>query len=359
MADLNNGLIRELTSADYTANNAPTILKNVSPLLFKTVQYDLLQSVNNLLWPMFLVDKVEFGTGYRIVGNGLGKVSTFTTNPDERYPKTRMLLPDFEQVIVDKAQLKIRITYNQAETSFYFKDLQSLNSFIELTKKRLVDTLMLVQQDAILRIFADPNWKIRNMDDASEFEVLVDKIRNGIKNNIKAKSSNIKDFVQWLMLFIQQVTTITTAGFNIGWDRQDKDFIKQYNNVRLDDLVLIMSADDYIKFNTEIQAQVYNNKYFQFPNITIQTLPIPSGTVYLLDKKAIQFAPNRSLTYTDFFSNTLDTDIVHHDWFYAGIFNNAFGVKIDFVSDGKTVADYLVLDTNIAGLTANIPARKK
>lgn len=359
MADLNNGLVREITGSDYTTNKAIDILKNVSPRLFKTVILNLVKNIDVLGFYNWMVEPVLFGTGYRIVGNGLGKVTEFTTNPEERYPKTRMLLPDFEQEIIDKAKLKIRITYNAAETSFYFKDLNGLNQFLELAKQRLVDTLLLVQQDVMIRLFCDPKWKIRLMDDNSEFEILVDKLRNGLKNNIKAKSNGIKDMVQWLMLFIQNVTQITTAGFNIGWDRQDNNFIKQYNNVNLNDLVLIMSAEDYIDFNTEIQAIVYNKENFKFPNITIQTLPMAKGTCYLLDKKAIQIAPNRSETYTEFFANTLDTDMIHHNWFYAGIFNNAFGVKIDFASDGKEVSEYLVQETNIAGLTPNIPARKK
>lgn len=336
-------VVRHISGTDYdnlAVGEKIEVFTDISKIVYKTIIKDLIKEISDAGFSNFVVEKTSFGNGYRVLSVGVADVEEFTTDPRARYPQTRNLLPDWEQIITDKGQLKVRITLNDAETSFYFQNIETMGSFLSQCRKRVMDTLKLVFQDTILRIFGDGTWMFRTIDKDSSYVALVDKIRSSMKNNIKAKSNSIKDTVQWMMLFLQNVTSVTTKTFNIGWDRQDQDFRKALNTVGLDDLVLVMSNEDYVKFNTEIQAQVYNNQYFAFPKIKIMNLPIKSGTMFLLDKNAIQISPNRSATFTEFFANTLDIDHIHHEWFYAGLYGNAFGVKIDFETNGKEVSEY-------------------
>lgn len=339
------GLIHQYSGGDYdklTTGQKIDIFQNVSSITYKTIITDLLKEINTLGWDSFFVEPTKFGKGYRILTTSLGNVEQFSDDPRQRYPNTRNILRDYEQIITDKAQLRARITTNEPEMTFYFKNAEGMNEFLTMQRGRIIDTFKQTYQDTMVRMFGDGTWPIKTAtENAKEYVTLVDTIRGNIKNKISAQGTTLLEKVVWILKFIRTVSQLTTDMFNIGDDGTDTNFIPAFNNVTLDDLVLIMSNDDAIDFTTLDRANTYNKELLDWPKLKIMELPIPSGTFYLLDKKAIQISPNRNVTYTQFYPNTLDTDIIHHMWSYMGIFKYAFGLKINFVSSGGTTIEAL------------------
>lgn len=343
--------IRELTGKEYdalTQGQKIEAFNEISKITYKTIVTDLIKGNNDGGFSNFLVEPVKFGNGYRIITSGITNVEEFTTDPRQRYPQTRKLLEDYESTITDKTQLRLRITINEAETTFYFQTLEKMESFLNVMRKRISDTLNLTFQQSMIRFFGDGTFNIDTIAKDSSFITLLDNCRKAFKNTIQIKSDgSIKNVVKQLSKFVQNITSMTTSKFNCGYDGQDTNFKKAYNDVSINDLVLIMSNEDLVDYNTEIQATVYNNQYFQLPKLKIMALPIKSGTYWLIDKNALQIAPNRSVSYTDFYPNTLDFDYFRHEWFYMGVYPNAFGVKIEFVGGGKEIQELFEnTDTN-------------
>lgn len=339
-------LVRKISGKDYdalTQGQKIQVFTEISSITYKTVIKDLIQEISDLGWGMFVVAPTYFGNGYRILTNGIGEVEDFSDDPRQRFPQTRNLLKDYENLIVDKAKLRIRITVNQAEMTFYFKNIEKLSEFLSLYRKRLRDTMRLVFQDSMLRIFGDGTWNIRCGGDATEYVALLDKIRANMKNSLSITASTIADKVKFIMNFAKLITSMTTDMFNIGDDgSNDGSFDSVLNDLTIKDLVLIMSSEDYIDFSVEVQAPTYHKENFDWPNFKIVSLPIPKGTFWLIDKNVFQISPNRNVDYTDFYPNTLDTDLFHHEWCYMGVYPLAFGVKLNFVSSGgKTYDDIL------------------
>lgn len=347
MSDKLTGAIRHITGTDYenlTQGEKFKIYTEISQITYKTIITDLMKDISDLGWSSFIVEPTKFGNGYRILTVGAGDVEDYSSDPTTRIPQTRNLLQDYESVIVDKAQLRSRITLNEAESSFYFKDINGLSNFLSLSRKRQMDTFKLTFQDSMIRIFGNPNWPIKNAKESKDFIALVDKIRSNLKNKVTINGNTIADKVKFIMKFVENVTSLTTDAYNIGDDGTDT-FRSALNDVTLNDLVLIMSTNDYIDFSVEVQAPTYHKENFDWPKLKIAKLPIPSGTFWLLDKNAFQISPNRSIVLTDFYPNTIDTDIFYHNWFYMGVYPNAFGLKIDFVTDGSGKdADELLKD---------------
>lgn len=338
MADLSN-YIRKVTGQDYdnlTQGQKLAIFTEVSEITYKTVVVDVIKDISELGWGSFFVEPTKFGYGYRIVSTGLGEVEDYSSDPTQRFPQTRNLLQDYETIITDIAQLRLRITLNKWESAFYFKNLPQLEKFLGLMRKRLGDSMKLVFQDSMIRIFGNPNWVIRGAKNSPNYTALVDKIRGQLINTLNINASTIADKVKFIMKFVQNVTSLTTDAYNIGDNgKQDGSFRPMFNNVNLDDLVLIISNEDNVDFSVDVQAPTYHKENFDWPKLKIARLPVPSGTFWLLDKNAFQISPNRNEDYTDFYPNTLDTDFFHHQWFYAGVYKNAFGVKLNFVTDGS------------------------
>lgn len=348
MAELAS-IVRVVSGTDYdnlTQGQKLAIFSKISSITYKTVIVDLIKEINTLGWGMFFKEPVQFGNGYRILTNGIGKVEDFSDDPRQRFPQTRNLLKDYENLIVDKAKLRTRITLNESQSSFYFKDLGKLQEYLSLSRKRLRDTMLLVFQDTMIRIFGNPQWAIRLAEDAPDYVALVDKIRGELKNSINITGSTIADKVKFIMKFTKLVTSMSQDAFNIG-DDGSSDFEPVLNSVGLEDVVLVMSNLDYIDFSVEVQAPTYHKENFDWPKFKIIALPIPKGTFWLLDKNAFQIAPNRNVDYTDFYPNVLDTDFFHHEWMYMGVYPLAFGVKINFVdSGGQTIDDIITSLTN-------------
>lgn len=345
-----DSIVREITGKDYddlTAGEKVNVFTSISQITYKTIIIDLIKEISELGWGSFFVEPVRFGNGYRILTAGIGEGEDFSDDPRQRFPQTRNLLKDYEHIIVDKAKLRVRITLNEAQSSFYFKNIEGLSKYLELCKKRLRDTMKLIFQDSIIRIFGNANWTIRTGEKSPEYVALVDKIRDNLKNSLSITATTIAEKVKFIMKFVKIITSLTTDAYNIGDSGSDTDYKPLLNDVRLDDLVLIMSTSDYIDFSTEVQAPTYHKENFDWPKFKIVSLPIPSGTFWLLDKNAFQIAPNRNVDYTDFYPNTLDTDFFHHEWFYMGVYPSAFGLKINFVSSkGKDI------ETLLSDLTA-------
>lgn len=360
MATITNKLVREVTNSDYdslTTGQKVEFFNQISSITYKTIIVDLIKEVKDLGWGEFLVEPVRFGNGYRILTNSFANTEDYSDDPRQRFPQTRNLLDDFENVISDKAKLRTRITLNEAQMSFYFKDLEGLNRYFEMSKKRISDTLKQVFQDTIMRIFGYNTWSIKTGVDVNDYLVLVDKIRDSIKCSLTLKASTLEEKVNVLLKFVEIVTTITTNSFNIGNDNQDANFKKAFNNVDNDSLILYMSSFDYIDFVTQIQAKLFNKELFEFPKFKIAKLPIPSGTFILTDKNAIQVSPNRDLFLADYYPNTLDTDLISHNWFYMGVNKNAFGVKLTFSDSSKTTIDTL-METIKTSLTPPTTTKK-
>ena len=337
------GIINQYSGGDYdslTTGQKIEVFKNISSITYKTIITDLLAGIKTLGWDAFYVSPTEFGNGYRVLTAGNGVAEDFSDNPTQRFPSTRNLLSDYEALITDRAQLRTRITVNEAESSFYFKNAEGLGQYLEMCRRRIYDTFLQVFQDTMIRMFGSESWPIKNCVDADNYLALIDTVKGNIKNSISVTATDLKDQVTFLLKFVEFVTSLTTDQFNIGDDGSDDTFVPAFNNVREKDLVLIMSSWDSIDFTTQTAANTYHKELFKWPNVTIMQLPIPSGTFYLLDKNAIQISPNRNATYTDFYPNTLDTDLFHHMWFYMGIYKYAFGLKINFVtSGGKSMSD--------------------
>lgn len=332
--------VRELTGKDYeqlTDGQKVDVFQQISKITYKTIITDLLKKVQTLGWDNFLVEPTRFGNGYRILTSGLGQVENYSTNPTDRFPQTRRLLKDYEDLITDKAQLRYRETLNEAETAFYFKNLENMNTYLEQLRKRITDSFDMLFKDTMLRLFGNSAWVLRTGTDASNYLTLVDKVKNQMTNNISINGKTVAEQVKFIINFVKMVTTLTVDCFNIGdnYTTPNADYNPVFNNVALDDLVLIMSQQDYTEFSTQTQASLYHKELFKLPDIRIESLPIPSGTYYLIDKNAIQISPNRNLQLAEFYPNTLDTDLIHHMWFYMGVYKRAFGVKINFVSDNS------------------------
>lgn len=338
-----NFAMKKFSATDYnnlTQGQKLKVFDEISSLTWKTILYDLNEDVKTNSWEMFLVTPTQFGNGYRNITLGFATAEDFSANPDDRFPKTRNIIQDYESVITDLAQLRIRVTENRAETTFYFKDVEGLNRYLEITKKRVKDTMNLIFQDAMLRLFGDVTHTIRELDTKSNFITIIDNIKASFKKETKLKASDLKGKVNQVLKFVENVTSLTSSNFNIGDDGTDT-FRKAYNSVKHDDLVLIMSNSLYTDWLTELQASTYNNEFLKWPNIKILKLNIPADTMYIIDKNCFQISHNRIENYSDFYPNTLDTDIFSHNWFYLGSYKNAFGTKIIFAADGTDANDLI------------------
>lgn len=339
-------MVREITGQDYTAladKDKVIAFEKISAIIYKTIIKDTIEQINTLGYTDMFVEPIKFGNGYRILMSGIGGVENFTDSPDERYPQTRNLLPDYEQVITTRTMFKVRITYNYDTFRRYFKDLNGLSAYLEMNKKRITDTVSQLYQDSVMRLFGDNDWPMKTAKDPTKLDYIkgIDEMRNTFQRTLKVKldKDDISSKVKFLMNFISTVTRITSDKFNLGWngtDGEDK-FNKLINNPRIGDIKLILSTYDVNEFATDIKANTYNTGYFNWPDVKQMSLPIKKGTFILVDKSAFQIAPNLNATMSEFFINTLDTDIVYHQWQFMGVVKNAFGVKIEFsTTDGKT-----------------------
>lgn len=339
-------MVREVTGTDYNAladKEKVIAFERISAIIYRTIIKDTIAQINTLGYTDMFIEPVKFGNGYRILMSGIGGVENFSDSPDERYPQTRHLLPDYEQVITTRTMFKVRITYNYDTFRRYFKDLNGLAAYLEMNKKRITDTVSQLYQDSVLRLFGDADWPMKTAKDPNTLQYTkgIDEMRNTFKRTLKVRlaKNDISSKVKFLMDFISTVTRITSDKFNLGWDGQEDEtkFNKLINNPRIGDIKLILSTYDVNEFATDIKANTYNTGYFNWPEIKQMALPIKKGTFILVDKNAFQIAPNLNATYSEYFINTLDTDIVYHQWQFMGVVKNAFGVKLEFSdNDGKT-----------------------
>ena len=176
----------------------------------------------------------------------------------------------------------------------------------------------------MLRLFGNKDWVLRTGTDASNYLTLVDNVKKQMTNSLSITGGTVAEQVKFIINFVKMVTTLTVDCFNIGdtYGTENANYNPVYNNVALDDLVLIMSQQDYTEFSTQTQASLYHKELFKLPDIRIESLPIPKGTYWLIDKNAIQISPNRNLQLAEFYPNTLDTDLIHHMWFYMGVYKS-------------------------------------
>lgn len=314
--------VREIAASDYAATNAETKTKLFNQLtkqIFENRIIDLL-NVNNSMFSNFLVEPVRFGEGWREITLALANVEPYSTNPDKRYAKTRNLLKDYVQEHKKTIRDLVRLTYNRLETQEYFKDLESMDKLINLTVKRITDTLALRNYEFIKVLFNGENGigKLYTLDLTSEMYKLAIEwnklIKNEITYTVASGESAILNLVKKVKTTINEMTLEPTDRFHL-----DTTITGFPVSTTPSDLVLVISQESLNEWNEFVSKEQRNPDFYKLPDIEIITLPIEKGTAYIFQKGAIQIAPHFEEQYTEFFPITLDTDIIHHQQFKYGL----------------------------------------
>lgn len=314
--------VREVSPSDYSAADAATKTKLFNQLtkqIFENRVIDLL-TINNPIFEKFLIEPVKFGEGWREITLALANVEPYSTNPDKRYAKTRNLLKDYVQEHKKTIRDLVRLTYNNLELQDYFKDLEGMDKLINLTVKRITDTLALRNYEFIKVLFNGENatGKLFTLDLTSEMYKLAIEwnklFKNEITYTVAANESAILNLIKKVKNTISEMILEPSDRFHL-----DSTISGFPVSVSTSDLVLVISQDSLNEWNEFVSKEQRNPEFYKLPEVEIIALPIEKGTAFILQKGAIQIAPHFEEQYTEFFPITLDTDIIHHQQFKYGL----------------------------------------
>ncbi|AAG01285.1 P38.8 [Mycoplasma phage P1] len=318
---------RELTKDLYAqANNKDKIavFQNVNEQIFKRVFVDLLENYKPI-YEHFLVEETKFGAGYSLITSGIADMEAFSLDPSKRYPDTRRILQDYKEDITKKIASLVRLTYSRVELSHYFKGLDELEEWIALNRKRVYDTVNLWLDSYIKKIFGatiNEAFLKSNEDLYIQAQTLASKFTNVLKYSKEGNA--IKNLYRKIMEVLNKMTIEPSDSFHIK-----KDLVGFPSQSKMDDLILVISDEDYLDFQTELWPNTLNSQFIQLPqNLKVLKLNIPKGTAFILDKRAIQISPVFHTTLEDQYSMTLDLEVINHFHFLTGLFEVYNGVKI-------------------------------
>ncbi|MDI4567938.1 MAG: hypothetical protein E7Y34_02535 [Mycoplasma sp.] len=205
-------------------------------------------------------------------------------------------------------------------------------SFIANQVKRTNDTYLVMLQSTMKRLFGKGDEVIEG-GTKTGIEKKIDEIREQITNVKKLEKKKTSDFMKEIWKEIIKATSGVSNENNIGKGKykDGKDAAPLHNNVREQDLILILNPLDVLDFNWDELPKLFNKQNtFKLPEPTkLYISSVPSGTAYLIDKRAIQFQVLLDRMYSVFNEFTLETLTVRHIWMRAGFVPYCFGMKFE------------------------------
>ncbi|MDI4567649.1 MAG: hypothetical protein E7Y34_00990 [Mycoplasma sp.] len=336
--DKNKTIVENIKSAldqkrfnEVSDKEKHTIFQEISTLVIQTDVYDLLGQIDDLGFSDFIVPPTLFGTGYRILFNDLLDIDTYDGSGAARYPQDTNR-PDTREIqITGELKIKIRNDFKDVDYTKHFANSESMASFIANQIKRTNDTYLVMIQCLMKRLFGAGTESIPG-GTKTGIEKAIDNLRSQITNvkNVEVKKKS--EFIKEIWKEIIKATSGVSNKNNIGKGKykDGSDAAPLHNNVREEDLVIIMNPLDILDFNWDELPTLFNKQNtFKLPEPKKLMLDsVPSGTAYLIDKRVFQFQNLLDRMYSVFNEFTLETLTVRHIWLRSGFVPYCFGMKI-------------------------------
>lgn len=321
---------RILTTTEYKAKaSAPDKLKVLEQRTKQICERKFVDLMNlNKIYNRFIVQPTEFGGGYGLVTSGIADVEVYDPDPSKRIPDTQKLLKDYKEDITTDIADKVRITYLENEVKKYLSNATEFNAWIDSNYKRLQDAID-AQFNGAIRYLFGATQGIKSVDGNKPLKDALDAMKANFTNtkqygtNGQANTQKVEDLYYAIIDNYNAMKQYESDEWHLKTNINGFPVTVQDEN-----MLLVMSSKDVQDFNTRYSATTYHPESFKLPNIDRLELPIPQGTAYIIDKRAIQISPRFNETYTEFYKNTLDTDIFLHYHYMIGLFTLYAGVKI-------------------------------
>lgn len=317
------------------------LVTKLTEQIFITRFGELKKNLDDRGFSKFWIEPTKFGKGYRQVFVDLLKAESYKdATIEDWYPYIPKQPEDREVQITNKFQHKIRYDINEPVFWKYFKNPEDLSEYINMQIDSVMKTLTVFHQQLFYNIFATsdtPYWDTLDDDLVTSANAMVKLFRDSFKNKVEVKykgTSNLDKYTAMVKAIIMDIKLATEKAnlTNSAGQVADPIHIKP----DLPDLVLFVSQQAMVNIAIDVKAGIYNDKYFDFPNITIIEMSSLADDEYkLVDKTLVQFSINLAENFSwPINPNTLWVVNAYHEWFYFGIVPYAFGKFVKMVSDG-------------------------